>query len=235
MSFIIKYCLLVNSYFSIYKRFYKDFNSKYSFAKRNLKKTLECPFELSIIQPIEFISPYTKQSQIQNLKLAANKIEKYIILPNQVFSFWRIVGKPVTKNGFEKEDINHKKIQDYGENLRQLSGIIYYLSLLGGIQTLERYNYPTDIYSEEQRIYPLGSDAYISYFQKDLRIKNNYTFAIKFKFIIENNHIKGSLFTEKKILPNKINFKRTDYKNYKEILTRINRRTVAFSKYNNLK
>lgn len=231
MSFIHKYIAdQIKLYTLLIKRFYKDIVSNYSFAKHNTQKLIEYPFKISINQSIEVFPPLTHKNQIHNIKIAAHQIEKYTIFPNQILSFWKSVGKPTHRKGYVVEN---KEICNSGENLSQLTGIMYYLSLLSGLQVIERYNYLTDIFSEEQRIYPLGTDAPVSYGTQDLRVKNNYNFPVTFHFIITDSYIQGILLSEKEIMPNKITFKRTDYKKYKEIITRINRRTVAFSKYSN--
>jgi vancomycin resistance protein VanW len=51
-------------------------------------------------------------------------------------------------------------------------GILYYLSLQAGLKPLERYPHSTDIYTDETRFTPLGSDATVVYGYKDFRFVN---------------------------------------------------------------
>ncbi len=82
---------------------------------------------------------------------------------------------------------------DYGGGLCQISCLLYYLSLKVGLTILERHSHSFDIYTEDQRFTPLGSDAAVAYGLKDLRIRNTFSFPIQFHFDIHSNTITVSL------------------------------------------
>ena len=42
-------------------------------------------------------------NKIENFNIACNRIKKIIILPGEILSFWRIVGKPTKKMGLKRE------------------------------------------------------------------------------------------------------------------------------------
>ena len=153
-----------------------------------------------------------------SLNAVIGKINSVVLKPNRTFSFWKTVGK-----SDENEEI-----------LSREAGIIYHLALVGGLRILERHHYETDFFTDENRPFPLGTDAWVSQNNKDLKIKNIHDFLIKFQIEIFDEKIIGKLLSSKKIIPNKLEFKRIDYPNRKEIYTRINRRTVAVSSYKNL-
>ena len=114
---------------------------------------------------------------MHNLKLAIQSIESVDILPREIFSFWKIVGNPSKRNGFigSRSIINGQVTNSIGGGLCQLSGLVYYLSLKSGLEILERHNHSMDIYTEETRFTPLGSDATVVYGYKDLKIRNNFS------------------------------------------------------------
>jgi len=144
-------------------------------------------------------------AKVHNLKLAIKSIESVPIFPNEIFSFWNIVGKPSKRNGFrESRSILGDKIEKtVGGGLCQLSGLIYYLSLISNLEIIERHNHSIDIYNDETRFTPLGSDAAVAYGYKDLKVKNNSKNPIHFSFqiteeklIIELHHC-GNLSIQK--------------------------------------
>ena len=82
---------------------------------------------------------------------------------------------------------------DYGGGLCQLAGIVYHLALIAGLTVRERHNHSVDIYAEDERFAPLGSDATVVYGYKDLRIQNNYDFPIRFGFTLDDRSLSCSL------------------------------------------
>jgi vancomycin resistance protein VanW len=186
-------------------RFNKDLitTSSFKFAKKR-KSEISYNSVISISQEIK--PSETFQNKVFNLSLASKKISEYEIMPNEIFSFWKIVGNP--NNEFKKGRtlINGKIKDEIGGGICQVSGIVYYISVIAGLEILERYNHSVDIYTDETRFAPLGLDATVVYGYKDLRIKNNFSFPIKFEIKIEENNIKIELLSTEKIKENKLVF-----------------------------
>ncbi len=185
--------------------FYGDlFSGDYfRFAKKG-RAIPDFKYKLQLKQEIKRNENF--ESKIQNLNIAAEKINRYIILPNEIFSFWNIIGNP--NKGFAKgRTIQQGKItEDYGGGLCQASGIVHHLSLIAGLKVLERHNHSVDIYSEATRFCPLGSDATVVYAYKDLRIKNNFNFPIAFQMSINNDMLELHLLSIEKISEKNIRF-----------------------------
>lgn len=137
-----------------------------------------------IIKPSE-----TFDNKIYNLKLASEKINEYVIKPGQIFSFWNIIGNPEGLFKKSRSIINGKLTEEAGGGLCQISGMIYYTALLSGVEVLERYNHSVDIYNNETRFTPLGTDATVVYGYKDLRIRNNFDFPLRFCITVNQNSI----------------------------------------------
>lgn len=141
----------------------------------------------------------TFENKVYNLTLASQRISEYILYPGQVFSFWKIVGSP--EKGFRKgrSIINGQLSEETGGGLCQVSGIVYHAALLGGLEILERHNHSMDIYTNETRFTPLGTDATVVYGYKDLRIRNNLGFPIRFSLNVMGNRISVQLQSAVKI------------------------------------
>lgn len=157
----------------------------FSFAKPN-SQTISYNHKSKLTQSLK-----PNKAKVHNLKLAIQSIESVDILPGEIFSFWKIVGNPSKKNGFigSRSIINGQVTNSIGGGLCQLSGLLYYLSLKSGLEILERHNHSMDIYTDETRFTPLGSDATVVYGYKDLKIRNNLTAPVKFSFQIEEETI----------------------------------------------
>ena len=178
----------------------------------------------------------TFENKVFNLSLASQKINEYCIFPNEIFSFWKIVGNP--NYGFKKGRslLNGQLKEEIGGGLCQVSGIIYNVSVIGGLQILERHNHSVDIYTEETRFTPLGLDATVVYGYKDLRIKNNFTFPIKFKLNISGNRIKADLLSTQEIEKRKLSFEQEQEDNYVTVkVFEENKRILNVSKYRKIK
>ena len=170
----------------------------------------------------------------KNLLRAIKSIEQIQINPNEILSFWRIVGNPSKKNGFtESRSLVNGKIENtIGGGLCQLSGLMYYISLIAQLEILERHNHSIDIYNEETRFTPLGSDATVAYGYKDLKIRNNLNCPIKFNFSIEDDTINVMILHSSVIRHNVVEFKEViSDDNVIEVITIINNQVYNNSTY----
>lgn len=189
-------------------RWIKDRTSRIQFANKK-KNALEFPYSFQISQEIK--PSETFENKVFNLSLAAKAINQIIIQPNEVFSFWKIVGNP--SKGYKKSRSiqNGKVTEDIGGGLCQVSGIIYHASLLADLEIIERYNHSLDLYTDETRFTPLGLDATVVYGYKDLRVKNKHPFPIYFELNVEENTITIQVKSEQALAPKQLYFeKRTD-------------------------
>lgn len=152
------------------------------------------------------------EAKVHNISRAFDKVNDVVIQPGQIFSFWYLVGEPSEGNGYKQSRslLNGKLVQDYGGGLCQLAGIIYYLSLLAGLKTIERHPHSRDIYREDERFAPLGSDASVAYGVKDLRIQNSLVFPVQFRLDIEGEQLVGRLCSLHTVSQSQIEFVRHD-------------------------
>ncbi len=195
--------------FKLLKRSLKDYKNG---INRNLAKNKiqnhTFKYQIKLSQPIR--NSYLSNNKIKNLNVASKKISAIYIKPQEIFSFWNLVGKPTIKKGYYKgrNIVNGKLNEDIGGGLCQLSGIIYHISLLANLKIIERFNHTIDIYTDKTRFTPLGSDATVVFGFKDLRIVNNFDFDIRFNFEILDDKITVLLESEKQIKMQKIFFKK---------------------------
>ena len=179
----------------IYKKFADQFSDKIGLYP-----------VITIEQPVKATG--TSANKLHNLAIAINKLNNIIIEPGQVFSFWHLVGDPSQKNGYLKSRaiIGNILQEEIGGGLCQLSGLIYFLALRAGLNIMERHPHSMDIYTDEERFTPLGSDATVAYGYKDLRFINPHTFVVGFSFELSPSCLKGIISAKEKMEPGVIEF-----------------------------
>lgn len=160
-----------------------------------------------VVQALK-IGNYSENKR-ENLTIAATRIQNVIIQPEEIFSFWALVGAPLAKHGYQEGRalVNGQLKAVMGGGLCQLSGILYYLTLKAGLTPIERYSHSTDIYTEATRFTPLGSDATVVYGYKDLRFINSLSQPICFRIGITADQITGEFCTPNPILVYHIEFR----------------------------
>lgn len=153
-----------------------------------------------------------RENKIHNLKIVAEKINHLIIQPDEVFSFWKTVGKPDLKNNFRqgRNLIQNKISNDFGGGICQFSSVIYFLALQSGLKIIERHSHSIDIYREDERFTPLGSDSTVAFGYKDLRIQNIFSFPVQFDTVVTEDELILNIISHKKIDLQKISFNYTD-------------------------
>lgn len=164
---------------------------------------------LNLTQPVlNATTEQSRQNKVHNIKIAAASIEQIIIAPGEVFSFWRAVGRPSERNNYRKgiNIIRGTVIEDFGGGLCQLSSIIYHLSLKAGLNVVEHFNHSVDLYQDQQRYTPLGSDATVFYGYKDLRLRNDFDHPVSFRFIVQEETLQCFLESPVEIHETPIDF-----------------------------
>jgi vancomycin resistance protein VanW len=141
------------------------------------------------------------ENKRHNLLLGIGRVEPLVILPGQVFSFWQAVGEPGERQGYQtgRAIVNDELQAVVGGGLCQLSGLIYMLGLQVGLQVVERHAHSQDIYTDETRFTPLGSDATVVYGYKDLRLENALDVPLQFRFVVEAEAITAAVWAPERL------------------------------------
>lgn len=174
---------------------------------------------VQVVQVLK-VANYSENKR-QNLTIAATCINNVVIQPDEIFSFWALVGAPVAKRGYleGRALVNGKLKAVMGGGLCQLSGILYHLILQAGLNAIERYPHSADIYTDETRFTPLGSDATVVYGYKDLRFINSLSHPICFRIVMALDQITGELCSPTPITLYHIEFRAKKFPDRTEVET----------------
>lgn len=167
---------------------------QWRFARTGSQRTLAVlPTRLSVYQPIQ--QDEGSDAKRHNISRAAEVIHTVAVQPGEIFSFWSILGRPTLQRGYRagRSLLGGSLVLDEGGGLCQLAGMLYLLALHSGLEILERHSHSRDIYTDETRYTPLGSDAAVAYGFKDLRIVNTLPSALSFRIDMTSQEIIVSL------------------------------------------
>jgi vancomycin resistance protein VanW len=189
------------------------------------------PFDISLQQSIKTTT--TASGKMQNISIALTGINNLLIQPGQVFSFWRLVGNPAAKKGYQKSRsiVRGELVAETGGGLCQLSGLIYFLAIKAGMEITERHAHSMDIYTGEERFTPLGSDATVAYGYKDLRFVNNLPHPVSLQFVLTADALSGSIKSATPIPITDITFLHKTANNRVEVITMAGNRQLCKSSY----
>jgi vancomycin resistance protein VanW len=122
------------------------------------------------------------QGKAENLRIAAQRLNRINMPPGRVLSFWRAVGAPSEQNGFR---------------LCQISGLLYEIGLRAGLQIVERQAHTQDLYTDETRFTALGLDATVVWDHKDVRLRNDTGQLLAISFEVTAEEIRATLWSER--------------------------------------
>ena len=169
-------------------RMFKDWNSHTVFCRKRTVPSFS--YGLRVEQPLLPSSTFAEKKY--NLEYAADRIRDYVILPGEVFSFWKAVGSPDKLRG--SRCIRNGKVNiEKGGGLCQVASVLFHLALMGGLKVVERYNHSVDLYGDGPRACPLGLDATVCYGYKDLRILNTTDSILHFLLQTNEDSIQAVL------------------------------------------
>lgn len=111
-----------------------------------------------------------------NLRLAASKIDGYVLLPGETFSYNAVVGERTIAAGYKEAAMyqNGEVVDGLGGGICQISTTLFNAVLLSNLEIVELHNHqfvPSYVSA--------GEDATVVYGSKDFQFKNSRNYAIK--------------------------------------------------------
>ncbi len=125
-------------------------------------------------------------NRINNVTIAASRIDGVILLPGETFSYNETVGQRTWEAGFREAGAysNGVVVQEIGGGICQVSSTLYYCAMTANLEILERTNH----YFAVGYIEP-GMDATVSWGNPDFKFRNDRTFPIVIHAHVENGMV----------------------------------------------
>ncbi|EMJ89259.1 VanW family protein [Leptospira meyeri] len=154
-----------------------------------------------IYRKLKDVPMYLQENKRVNLNIAISRLDGVVLQPNQVFSFWYLVGKPTKKKGYlpGMQLRNGSFIERTGGGLCQMANLIYWMTLHSPLVVRERWRHSFDIFPDSERTLPFGSGATLSYNYIDLQIKNTTKQPFVLHLWIEDDLLKGEWLSDVEI------------------------------------
>lgn len=165
------------------------------------------------------------ENKKHNLALAIRELQDVQVGPEEIFSFWHLVGQPTKRRGFVpgRNLVGGRLEVSIGGGLCQLSGMTYLLALSSGLWVLERHAHSVDIYTEQTRFAPLGADATVAYGYKDLRFRNIRPFPLSLRFALGEDTLTGSVCAPLPLEPATVEFALEEEADARQVTTWLRR------------
>lgn len=153
-----------------------------------------------LLRKLKDVDMWMQQNKVVNLKIAAKKVNKILIRPGEVFSYWKLIGKPTKGKGYVDGMIlkNGTFEAATGGGLCQLSNLIFWMTIHTPLTVVERHRHGYDVFPDSNRTQPFGSGATCFYPYKDLMIKNNTEDTYQLIINVGEEYLEGQWRVSKK-------------------------------------
>jgi vancomycin resistance protein VanW len=149
--------------------------------------------ETPLLRRLKDVEMYLQHNKITNLRLAVSKIDRVTLRPGEVFSFWKMIGKPTKRKGYLPGMVlqNGSVKKGVGGGLCQLSNLIYWMTIHTPLTIVERHRHGYDVFPDANRTQPFGSGATCFYNYGDLMIANNTGQTFQLALNVTETDLKG--------------------------------------------
>ncbi len=191
---------LGKEYFIIKRRYEWLFGSKkYARVQSNNEfEHLVFKHQSFVMRPLKDLEMYLQKNKKTNLQLAIQHINGIEIKPDEVFSIWRLVGRPTRRKGYLEGLIlkSGQLDKDIGGGLCQLGNLLFWIFAHSPLEVIERYRHGYDVFPDVKRKVPFGAGATLSYNYIDLQVKNVTKNSFIIKLWLDDAHLHGALYAQ---------------------------------------
>ena len=131
-----------------------------------------------------------KVDRTTNLYIAARNINGKVLMPGEVFSYNRVVGRRTVAAGFKNAGmyVNGEEVDGLGGGICQVASTLYNTALLSNLEIVARSNHMFD-----PQYTPLSRDATVVYGAIDFQFKNSRNYPIKILCSVKNGKCSFSI------------------------------------------
>lgn len=146
-----------------------------------------------LFRKLKDVDMWMQRNKVTNLKLASAKVNGIVLHPGEVFSYWKLIGKPTRRKGYLdgmvlKSGTFHAGT---GGGLCQLSNLIFWMTIHTPLTVTERHRHSYDVFPDSNRTQPFGSGATCFYPHGDLMIRNNTNDTYQLMIWIDDEYLHG--------------------------------------------
>ncbi len=139
--------------------------------------------------------PVTDRDRNFNLKLAASKVNGYVMKPGEEWSFNATVGERSQNMGYKIAHVitAGEMVDGLAGGTCQISTTLFGAAFFGGLDIVKTTNH-----SRPSAYTPLGFDATVVWPDTDLKLKNPYDFPVAIRYVVANGEAKVEILGKKR-------------------------------------
>ena len=175
-------------------------DDKFAKTKREeLLPNVVASYSCNLIKRGKGVDLRLQENKAVNIRLACEKIDKLMIYPNEIFSFWHTVGKTTKAKGYKdgRVIIHNKLIPGLGGGLCNLGNTIHYMVLHSPLQVTEFHHHSDALAPEEGKRVPFSTGTSISYNYIDYRFRNSTDQNIQLHVWCDEEKLYGELRSDR--------------------------------------
>lgn len=177
--------------------------NKFTHQKTNPSQLQHIIFrhQTPLFRKLANLDMWLQHNKVTNLRLAISKLDGTVLKPGEVFSFWRLVGKPTRRKGYTDGMVLHNGgfKPGVGGGLCQLSNLIYWMTLHTPLTVVERWRHSYDVFPDAERTQPFGSGATVAYNHIDLQIRNDIEQDFVLHIYLNEKYLVGEWRSDKPV------------------------------------
>lgn len=141
-----------------------------------------------------------QENKAVNLSLAAPCIDRVLIRPGEIFSFWTLVGDPSARRGFRDGLViaGGKTGSGVGGGMCQFTNLIHWMVLHSDLDIIEHHHHDgMDLFPDYGRQIPFGTGTSILYNYLDYRFQNNTDRTYQLTVWTDGEYLHGELLADR--------------------------------------
>ena len=142
-----------------------------------------------------------QENKAVNLRLAAPCIDRVLIRPGEIFSFWTLVGNPTADRGFREGLViagAGRTGSGVGGGMCQFTNLIHWMVLHSDLDIVEHHHHDgMDLFPDYGRKIPFGTGTSILYNYLDYRFRNNTDCTYQLIVWTDDEYLHGELLADR--------------------------------------
>lgn len=154
-----------------------------------------------LLRPLKDVDMYLQHNKVTNLRLAIKPLDNLVIQPGEVFSLWKLVGRPTKYKGYLEGMVLHngQVLKGRGGGLCQLGNLLYWMFLHSPLSIVERWRHSYDVFPDINRKIPFACGATLSYNYIDLQAVNNTEKSFSIHLWLDAEYLHGEIKSDKEL------------------------------------
>ena len=170
------------------------------YARRRDPEPLPCIVKghtSPLLRRLHGVDMELQKGKVQNLTLAAARLNGVIVRPGETFSFWGLIGHPTRKQGYTDGLViaGARMKPGLAGGLCQLANMTHWLVLNSPLTVTELHHHSDALFPDDRRTVPFGTGTSVFFKNVDYQFKNTTGQPVQLLFWLTDTDLCGELRT----------------------------------------